>query len=95
MVTFNNIGINLYNIYSVQFYLDGRPIEVYVDDYVPCIQYLNTPLFMQVNSNEIYPYILEKAYAKINNNYFKGVTSNPEIALEEILGAPVKSYLIC
>ena len=30
---------------------------------------------MQVNSNEIYPYLLEKAYSKINNNYFKGVVN--------------------
>ncbi len=37
---FNNSHINEYGVYSVWFYIDGKPCEIVVDDYIPCDPYI-------------------------------------------------------
>ena len=55
--------------YSIILFIDGEYQIVYIDDYFPCIKGTNIPFFSKTNNFELWPMILEKAWAKINGSY--------------------------
>ena len=73
--------------YSVKFLVSGIPLEILIDDYIPCLKD-NQPLFSKPNSSEIWFLLLEKAFAKLYGSYDHikqvGITE----ALEVMTGMP-------
>lgn len=68
---FNNTKFNVQGLYSLRLHIDGRPQEILVDHYIPCIRYLRYPLFLRLQKPEIWPLLLEKAWAKTYGKYVK------------------------
>ena len=47
----------------------GIPVTVIIDDYIPVSE--NFPVFTKASlNNELWPILLEKAFAKLNGNYY-------------------------
>ena len=58
-------------VYRVQLCKDGVWQEVTVDDYIPCSKEAGGfPMFSRGASGDMWVMLLEKAYAKLNGNYF-------------------------
>ena len=55
--------------YSLILFIDGEYQIIFVDDYFPCLKGTNIPYFTKPNNFELWPMILEKAWAKINGGY--------------------------
>lgn len=68
---FNTRYFNPEGVYSVNLYKEGMPVEVIVDDFFPCHDNYNDPLFVKPNGRELWVMILEKAWAKFFGNYLK------------------------
>lgn len=80
--TYNPFGkyiVRLYNREKKRFYY------VTVDDYVPC-DAAGTPLFTRFNGHEMWPLLLEKAYAKSKGSYAKIEGGSPLVAMMELTG---------
>ena len=78
-------------VYCLQFYQQGEWKYVIVDDIVPCSKSTGAPAFaMSTNSVEIWPYIIEKAYAKLYGSYDALNGGNVSEALMDITGCPVE-----
>jgi calpain-15 len=69
---------NRFGKYKVRLFdsVKKKYISVTIDDLVPCDPKTRLPLFTQLQSNEIWPLLLEKAYAKFKGSYsaLKGLT---------------------
>ena len=62
--------------------VDGRPTEIYVDDYLPCNQSSGLPLFStSLCEGELWICLLEKAWAKLHKSYCMIRLGSPLIAL--------------
>lgn len=64
-------GQPMYNengIYKVLLRIQGEIKEIVVDDWLP-VNSLNEPIFCQLNGNEFWVAILEKAWAKAHGSY--------------------------
>jgi len=61
---YNSVGV-----YVVNVYVNGSLMEIVVDDFIPVDTRTNKPLFAQKESANIWPIILEKAWAKVNGSY--------------------------
>ena len=76
-----NIFINKeYNpdgYYTLILFIDGEFQSIYLDDYFPCLKGTNIPYFTKVNDFSIWPLLLEKAWAKLNNNYQNALSGWP------------------
>jgi len=66
---FINKEYNPDGYYTLILFIDGEFQIIYLDDYFPCMKGTNIPYFLKVNNFNIWPLLLEKAWAKINNNY--------------------------
>jgi calpain-15 len=56
-------------LYRVKICKHGVWSEVTIDDLIPCYPQ-GMPLFTQGSGSEIWPMLLEKAYAKLHGNYY-------------------------
>ena len=76
-----NIFINnKYNpdgYYTLVLFIDGEFQMIYLDDYFPCLKGTNIPYFTKVNNFSIWPLLLEKAWAKLNNSYQNALSGWP------------------
>ena len=76
-----NIFINKkYNpdgYYTLVLFIDGELQMIYLDDYFPCLKGTNIPYFTKVNNFSIWPLLLEKAWAKLNNSYQNALSGWP------------------
>ena len=76
-----NIFINKeYNpdgYYTLILFIDGEFQIIYLDDYFPCLKGTNIPFFLKINNFNIWPLLLEKAWAKINNTYQNSLSGWP------------------
>ena len=75
--------------YCVRFYINGREEKVVIDDYLP--SYVNEKTFRQepafttgVVKGEIWPCLLEKAWAKLHGSYCMIKLGSPTIALQAL-----------
>jgi len=74
--------------YALQVYLSGFLRTMVVDDYIPCNPKTNKPAFTKSAGNELWVLLLEKAWAKANDNYENIESGDPEEALSFLTGAP-------
>ena len=51
-------------VFRLKLYKLGEWVPVVIDDYFPCY-YNGQPMFTQISGNEIWPLLIEKAYAKL------------------------------
>lgn len=85
---FQQNAINKYGVYALNFFLNGKPREIIVDDYIPCYSNVLEPLFAKPDGNQIWPLILEKAWCKMFGSYSIVEVEVVYEAMEDILGAP-------
>ena len=55
--------------YCVRFWKDGDWKRVIVDNLVPCDSFGNTLYARGEDTSQVWPYVIEKAYAKLHGNY--------------------------
>ena len=55
--------------YQVKLYVDGEFKIINIDDYFPCIKGTNIYYFTRPSNFEIWPLLIEKAWAKVNGGY--------------------------
>ena len=74
--------------------INGIWENIIVDDYFPCIQGDNTPIFSSSKEGEIWTLLLEKAYAKIFGGYVVLEGGKAGDVLRNFTGAPVSIFHI-
>lgn len=68
-------------IYKVLLRIHGEIREIVVDDWIPINAY-NEPLFCQLNGNEFWVAIMEKAWAKAHGSYASIIGSEGSMQLD-------------
>lgn len=69
---------------------EERWLNVVIDDYIPC-DAMGTPLFARsTDPNELWPLLVEKAYAKLHRCYQSLIHGSVEYALADMTGASVE-----
>ena len=56
-------------VYQIILFIDGEFQIVYIDDYFPCIKNSNILYFIKSSNFEFWPFLIEKAWAKVNGGY--------------------------
>ena len=85
--------INKAGIYAIQLYIDGVNVKVIVDDFIPVHQHSKTPVFAQFpKSRNIWPIIIEKAWAKQLGNYQNTISGHPAALFQILTGAPSETF---
>lgn len=77
--------------YKVQLCRDGIWQKIEMDGYFPCAPF-GQPLFASSKIGELFPLILEKAYAKSFGSYSALVAGTSADALADLTGAPAIRY---
>ena len=77
--------------YAVNFFIQGKPKTISIDDYFPC-HGNKTFAFSYSGPGEIWVQILEKAWAKINHSYANTIGGLPSEAFSALTSAPVFTY---
>lgn len=92
---FVNKSFNKAGIYGVLFYINGQQVKIVIDDYIPIEPISKMPVFAQIpKSRNIWPLILEKAWAKYLGNYQNTVSGRPNEVMSVLCGAPSSYYNI-
>ena len=71
-------------------YLSGEPVDIVLDDYIPCF-YNAGPMFSRSNGDELWVLLLEKAYAKLHGNYYSLRFGLTQDGLIDMTGCPTSS----
>ena len=79
-----------HGVYAVKLYHAGKPIEVVLDDYFPCISDVKGSAFA-VCEGYLWPLIIEKAFAKLFFSYDNIEKAVPAESFRDLTGAPAKS----
>ena len=79
-------------IYGVWITKNGVRHQIVMDDYVPCAG--DKPAFSQSHKGELWPLILEKAWAKIHGSYERIEAGQAHLTMRDITGAPAYEYFI-
>eukprot|EP00330_Aristerostoma_sp_ATCC50986_P007804 CAMPEP_0114579938 /NCGR_PEP_ID=MMETSP0125-20121206/4271_1 /TAXON_ID=485358 ORGANISM="Aristerostoma sp., Strain ATCC 50986" /NCGR_SAMPLE_ID=MMETSP0125 /ASSEMBLY_ACC=CAM_ASM_000245 /LENGTH=178 /DNA_ID=CAMNT_0001771095 /DNA_START=245 /DNA_END=781 /DNA_ORIENTATION=- len=93
---FNNYNSNKYGVYSLNFFVQGIPTEITVDDYFPCQKISEdkvVPLFCKPQDNELWALLAEKAWAKLFGTYEVTEAGFMDEAFEYLLGTPAFRYV--
>jgi len=78
-------------LYYLQLFLLGEPIQVAIDDYLPCTWEDNKVAFAKsINSDDIWPCLVEKAYAKLFGTYENLIAGFSLEAFGILTGAPTE-----
>ena len=72
--------------YSLILFLDGEYQIVFIDDYLPCLKGTNIPYFSKSNNFELWPLLLEKAWAKVNGSYVNSLSGWPNDVFRTFTG---------
>lgn len=77
--------LNSQGIYCIRFNVNGKDEDVVVDDHIPCYTTASNetrPAFAtSANYGELWPILLEKAWAKLHGAYCMMKKGSPTIAL--------------
>lgn len=79
--------VNEKGVYRVKLCKNGEWVSVTIDDYFPCFP-LGEPLFSRAQGNELWVLLLEKAYAKVHDNFFSLRGGFANEALMDFTGCP-------
>ena len=77
---------NLKGMYQVKLYIDGEFQTIIIDDYFPCIKGTNINFFTRPSNFEIWPLLIEKAWAKANGGYLNIVNLWPGDLFKALTG---------
>ncbi|EGR32646.1 hypothetical protein IMG5_075640 [Ichthyophthirius multifiliis] len=83
---------NPYGIHSVMICFRGEWKEIIVDEFIPCISPQRGPAFTRGIDGELWPILLEKAWAKLNDSYSQIETGITNDVLHDLTGAPTKTF---
>lgn len=72
--------------------VNGYPTEVAVDDYIPYDTKSRHPIFAGKKTKNIWPILLEKAWAKINGSYEDIVTGSSCESLRTLIPYPILKF---
>ncbi|MCQ2815989.1 MAG: calpain family cysteine protease, partial [archaeon] len=94
---FPNQKISNKGVFEAVVYLHGEPTPIVVDDYFPIIDkegYEPQLAFAGLNekSFNVWPMVLEKIWAKVNNSYEDIIAGNSADAFEFLSPAPIDTY---
>ena len=80
--------INKQGYYIIRVYINGLPVKIVVDDFFPCMN--NSLAFSSIeeDSLNIWPLLLEKAWAKVNSGYNNIIEGNVSQAFEFLTPSP-------
>ena len=73
-------------MYQVKLYIDGEFQTITIDDYFPCIKGTNIYFFTRPSNFEIWPLLIEKAWAKVNGGYLNVVNLWPGDLFKALTG---------
>jgi len=74
-----------FGLYVLRFFKEDRWVMVVIDDYVPCRIGTKQPIFAHSkDSSEIWPILVEKAYAKLHGGYGKIQTMGVAYCLRDL-----------
>jgi hypothetical protein len=89
---FPNDKVHKNGVFECLVYIHGFPMKICVDDYFPFMTDSKEIAFTKVSNNStrnIWPMILEKAWAKVNKNYENTIAGNSGEAFEFLTPAPI------
>ena len=73
-------------MYNVKLYIDGEFQTITIDDYFPCIKGTNVYFFTRPSNFEIWPLLIEKAWAKVNGGYLNIINLWPGDLFKALTG---------
>ncbi|HCC03803.1 MAG TPA: hypothetical protein DEP51_02955 [Clostridiales bacterium] len=79
--------------YEVRLYVDGEFKTIVVDDYFPCIRGTNVYYFTRPANFEMWPILIEKAWAKVNGGYLNIVNCWPGDFFRALTGFTYDEYV--
>ena len=81
------------NAFQSNVFINGEPVQVIIDDQFPILS-TKKLAFCGINDNSgnIWPIIIEKAWAKCNKTYENIITGNASECLEFLTPAPVDTF---
>jgi len=94
---FNTAGANRQGVYDITLYPLGEPTRLLIDDLLPAIPGQGL-VFMHHDNNdpegadELWPMLLEKAYARLCGGYLALKSGQPSEAFSTLTGFPVMFY---
>lgn len=91
---FINTTSNKFGVYGMKIHVKGIPIEIVIDDYIPCYgDNKNQPLFSKPKGKELWVLLAEKIWAKVYKTYVACEAGFMDEALEYLLGTPTTRHL--
>ena len=94
MKIFKTQQVNPNGYYELVLRIDGRPMIVIVDDFIPVDKNTRRPCFAMPNGNELWVILLEKAWAKINGGYINAIGGRVNEPFEVLTGFGSRVYNI-
>lgn len=93
---FPNVEVSKNGCYIIKCYIHGEPREIVIDDHFPCKE-VNGEMYLAFShinekTQNVWPLLLEKAWAKINLNYENIIAGNASEAFEFLTPAPFDTY---
>lgn len=82
-----NPQVSASSIYFLTLCNNGEMQSIIIDDFIPC-EPVESPKFTSSTSNEIWPSLIEKAYAKTFGNYFSLRDLEVQDVFEDLTGCP-------
>jgi calpain-15 len=76
--------------YIVNLCLNGENYKVEVDDFFPYCDKMKKPAFIRSKKNEIWPMLIEKAWAKVSGSYENSIKGLCCESFRALTGAPVE-----
>ena len=86
--------INKSGCYVVRVLLNGHFYKIVVDDYVPYNKLTKSLIYAGKKTKNVWPIILEKAWAKFNGSYEDIVTGTSDDAMKFLLPYPIERITI-
>ena len=72
--------------YQVKLYIDGQFQTITIDDYFPCLRGTNVYFFTRPSNFQIWPLLIEKAWAKVNGGYLNIINMWPGDLFKALTG---------
>lgn len=90
MMRFVTKEVNAAGIYLMTFFVNGHETPVVVDDFIPTKG--GRIVFAGTKEKELWPILLEKAWAKLHGTYARTEGGLPSFACMHLMGTPSQSF---